>query len=332
MDATAAQPGPGPSDEAGSAGPVPGGEPGRSGRLAEDVWSRWLLATRHGNDPAYQRVVQDDLGRFSARVLEGAQLAEGMTLLDVGSGDGLIAWAALARLGPSLRVILAEPSPPLLRHAQQEARQRQVQGQCTFLPCSAEKLQGVGAATVDAVTTRAVLAYVADKAAALREFHRVLKPAGRVSMAEPIFRDQALETCALAELVAAQPAGAATQFLNLVQRWKAAQFPATAAGIGASPLTNFTERDLVRLAREAGFGPVHLELHMDVRPSSVQRWEVFLEVSPHPWAPPLRAILAERFSPAERRLFEAVLRPQVEAGQLIATDTIAYLTAQKPAG
>ena len=40
--------------------------------------------------------------------------------------------------------------------------------------------------SVDVVTTRSVLIYVKDKAAALREFYRVLKPGGRVSLFEPI--------------------------------------------------------------------------------------------------------------------------------------------------
>jgi arsenite methyltransferase len=38
------------------------------------------------------------------------------------------------------------------------------------------------------LTTRSVLIYVADKAGAFREFHRVLRPGGRISLFEPINR------------------------------------------------------------------------------------------------------------------------------------------------
>ncbi|MEI4861268.1 class I SAM-dependent methyltransferase, partial [Klebsiella pneumoniae] len=95
------------------------------------------------------------------------------------AGDGLIAFGAIARIGPSLRVVLTDISAPLLRHAEERAREQGARAQCTFLQGSAEHLAGLdigrGIAQADVVTTRAVLAYVPDKRAALREFYRVLR-------------------------------------------------------------------------------------------------------------------------------------------------------------
>jgi len=122
----------------------------------------------------------------------------------------------------------------------------------------------------------------------------------------------------------------ADRFLALLHRWKAAQFPDTAEKRTISPIVNYSERDLLNLASSIGFVELHLELHIDVMPSPVTSWEVFLGITPHPWAPPLRDILAESFTSEERKFFELVLRPSIEAGTNITTDRVAYLNAQKP--
>src|SRR5258707_6822825 len=139
-----------------------------------DVWSDWLLHTRHADDPEQERVLHTELEKYANRVLDGARLAAGMTLADIGSGDGLIAFRAIDRIGPSLRVLLTDISAPLLCHAKALAVERDVRDQCTFIQCFAEALTEIDDASVDAVTTRAVLAYVPDKVAAMREFHRIL--------------------------------------------------------------------------------------------------------------------------------------------------------------
>ena len=147
---------------------------------SSDIWSEWILHHRHAGDTAYDQQVRTTIARFVERVLDGARLAPGMTLVDIGTGDGLVALSAIERIGPSLRVILADISAPLFRHAESTAIERGVREQCSFLELSADNLVGIADASVNAVTTRAVLAYVADKSTALREFYRILKPGGCV--------------------------------------------------------------------------------------------------------------------------------------------------------
>ncbi|MDR3416571.1 MAG: methyltransferase domain-containing protein [Nevskia sp.] len=139
-----------------------------------DLWSDWLLHRRHGGDPAYGEAVRRAVERYADRVLDGARLRPDMVLADVGAGEGLIAFRAIDRLGPSLRVILTDVSQPMLRHAEDTASRLSVRSQCRFLRCGAERLEGIEDASVDVVATRSVLAYVADKQAALAEFRRVL--------------------------------------------------------------------------------------------------------------------------------------------------------------
>jgi arsenite methyltransferase len=296
-----------------------------------DVWSEWLLHRRHADDPAYERVVHGVVERLADRVLDDAKLSSGMTLADIGAGEGLLAFRAIERVGATLQAVLTDISGPMLRHAETVAVRRGVRNQCTFLECSAEKLHGIADSSVDAVATRAVLAYVADKSAALREFYRVLKPGGRLSIAEPVLQDEAFFARALRKHLDAQAPGARDRFMTLLHRWKAAQFPDTEEQCANSPIVNYSERDLLNFVRSSGFAEIHLQLHIDVMPSPITSWNVFLGSSPHPWAPPLSIILAEQFAPDDRLFFEQVLRPVVESGKNLTTDRIVYLNATKPA-
>jgi arsenite methyltransferase len=86
-----------------------------------DKWSRWLLETRFGGDEKIAELGLRLLGQLRGTLLEKAALKDGQVLLDVGAGDGLIAFGALEKLGPGGRVILADISRRLLDQAQEAA-------------------------------------------------------------------------------------------------------------------------------------------------------------------------------------------------------------------
>src|SRR6204780_3171413 len=152
-----------------------------------DRWHRWLLEVRFGGD-ARQR--EKDLAEFlypvRDTVLDKAHLAPGGTRRAVGIGDGLIAFGALERLGPSGQVIFSDISQDLLDHCRAAAAAEGLLDRSRFVLASADSLADLADASVDVVTTRSVLIYVKDKASALREFHRVLRPGGRTRLFEPI--------------------------------------------------------------------------------------------------------------------------------------------------
>lgn len=296
---------------------------------AQDPWAQWLLETRHGGDAAFRSTVQAQVATVVTKLLDALALRPHMHLLDIGSGEGGVAWQAIQAVGPTLRVTLSDISGELLRHAEQAARQQALHAQCSFLQCSAERLEGVDDASIDAISCRAALAYVPDKAAALAEFARVLRPGGRLSMAEPVLQDDAFETAAMRAVLERSGEGAASP-LALLYRCRAAQFPDTEQAIRSTPITAYSERDLVRLALNAGFADIHMEFHVDMFPSIYPSWEVYLASSPHPLAPRLGTVLAERFTPEERARFEAFMRPRIENPRSLTTSRVAYLSACKP--
>jgi ubiquinone/menaquinone biosynthesis C-methylase UbiE len=172
-------------------------------------------------------------------------------------------------------------------------------GRAAARAAAADVLQDVGYASLDAVTTRSALAYVANKPAPFAEFYRVLKPGGRIASAEPQFREDALAVCAL-KIMVERRTEAVEPPAPLLLRWKAAQFPDTLEKMAASPLTNYAAKILAGFARQAGFTEVSVTCERSTRAAGRTPWKIFLERSPHPWAMPLHEILAERFRAEER--------------------------------
>ncbi len=59
----------------------------------------WILNRRHGGDPEERKAHLETLAPVRERVLENASIHEGDIVLDMGAGDGLIAFGALERVG-----------------------------------------------------------------------------------------------------------------------------------------------------------------------------------------------------------------------------------------
>ncbi|WP_298222008.1 class I SAM-dependent methyltransferase [Acidocella sp.] len=291
----------------------------------DDPWAHWLNFRRHGGDAQGKSRIEVQTAQYADKLLDALALRPGSTLLDIGSGEGLIGFTALAR-EPQLRVTFTDISLLLLDGCRTRARAAGVSDQCHFLRCSAAGL-AASEASQDLVTARSVLAYEANKVAAFEEMYRVLRPGGRFSIAEPLFREEALAAAGARDRVTRR----GEPLLALLHRWKAAQFPDTQEAIASCPFTNYDERTLLRMAQGAGFTSLHLELHVDIQPSPPRNWEGFLQTSPHPLAPSLGDIIEERFSPAEAAMLERTLRPAVEAGGTPQTKRMIYLSGEKPA-
>jgi len=286
--------------------------------VEQDRWSRWLLEGRFGGDSEYAKEYLDKLREVRDRVLDhGLKLGDGTVLLDVGAGDGLIGFGALDRIGPTGRVVFSDISAPLLERCRSLAAEMAVTGRCEFVEARAEDLRPIGDDSVDAVTTRSVLIYVADKTSALREFHRVLKPGGRMSLFEPINR-YGLDSWRFDM----------TPVIDLAQRVRS--FYRQLQPPDSDPMLDFDERGLVALCEAAGFVNIHLALHIFVRPATPQPWDRVISIPGNPNIPPLRAAMSQVLTPDEASRYEAYVRPRVEAGEGVVREAVAYLAALKP--
>jgi arsenite methyltransferase len=153
-----------------------------------DQWAQWINERRHGGDPELLRYQLEALAPIRDQVLANAAVEPGQTVLDVGCGDGLIGFAAAEAVGPTGTVIFSDIFSDLLDQCRELATQRGLLDRCRFVQAPASQLAGIDDDAVDAVALRSVLIFEPDKAAAFAEFHRVLRPGGRLSLFEPINR------------------------------------------------------------------------------------------------------------------------------------------------
>jgi len=286
-----------------------------------DQWAEWLLQRRHGGDVAKRRAMLTRLATVRDRVLERADLKAGQTLLDVGTGDGLIGFGAVERVGPSGEVVFADVSADLVNVCRSLADELGVANQCRFLVAGAEELGSIADNSVDAVTTRAVLIYIRNKPGAFAEFLRVLRPGGRISIYEPINRLMFPEPPD--EFFSGYDVGPVGE---LAAKLKAAEgSPHT-----ESTLMDFDERDLFAFAADTGFRDIHLDLHREMTSARDPiMWEAFLASAPNPLAPTRGESIDRVLTATEQRRLESHLRPLVESGARMKRLAEAHLWAQK---
>ena len=145
----------------------------------EDEHQAFLRRIFDDTAPDYdriERVLAFGSGPWYRRsALQRAGLRTGAEVLDVGIGTGLVAREALRLVGPSGRLVGVDPSAGMMKEVDLPGVEL-VQGKAEALPRTD--------ASSDFVSMGYALRHISDVAAAFGEFHRVLRPGGRVLVLE----------------------------------------------------------------------------------------------------------------------------------------------------
>jgi len=246
-----------------------------------------------------------ELGHKRERVLDGAAVERGESVADVGAGTGLLTLGAVDRVGPDGDVLAIDISVDALEELRANTNVPNISylvGTADVLPLTNE--------SVDAIVTRSVLIYVDDKSEAACEFHRVLRPAGRISLFEPINSRNLL----LSRALDLSPLGELGDRLLV---WNEAFYANP-----DDPMLNFDESDLERFFRDAGFPDVQVELGADEHEVPGDR---YLNQVGAPGRPTLLERWREGFAPAEVERLAEFVRDRIVPVRF----PYAFITARK---
>ena len=112
-------------------------------------------------------------------------IAPGMTVLEIGPGNGTYTVAAARRVGDAGKVVAVDIEPKMIERVERRAQAEGI----TIIEARVANVYDLpfDDETFDAITMIAVIGEIPQPEKAMREFHRVLRPAGTLAFSEMLW-------------------------------------------------------------------------------------------------------------------------------------------------
>jgi ubiquinone/menaquinone biosynthesis C-methylase UbiE len=287
-----------------------------------DRWLSWLKTGRDAGEMEARRRTLARLRPVYDRVLDGAELTAGETVLEIGAGEGMLGLLALERVGPSGHVVLSDHSGSVIA-ALRDSLATGASDRVDVLTAPVETLAGIDDASVDVVVCRSVLIYSRDLRAALISVARVLRPGGRISAFEPLWQFF-------------DPAATPTEFFGRALPDCEAEIAAVMAGyredLQALLEPPFTTEFLIAAAEAAGFTSIKATVEAESEPLPVGDdldVKVALNSKPNPETCSPAEMATRMLNSARAAKFLAAIEESVRTGRRRSRRATVYFRAER---
>lgn len=281
-------------------------------------WSKWLLKSRF----EYMTEEQKEqtlrwLATVRNAVLGNADIQPEDTVIDLGTGTGLLALGALDRINEFGKVIFSDKFEDCLLTCKELIKDFNFDKPYEFLlsDCCDIKMPKN---SVDKALMRSVLVHVLDKKQALAEIYRILRPQGVFSAFEPVIRSNT--KCW--ELVNEHDLSDYNDFKNAEEEFMSSV---------NDPLTNFDEDTIAKDLDEVGFSDGILDKQVVeskyiVEPGMVQSW---VSIPPSPGAKTTREKFLMYFEEPKVNRYISELQQILENKVVTIKSNVLYIKAIK---
>ncbi len=281
-------------------------------------WSKWLLEARFSymTEEQKQQSIRWLLSVRNA-VLHNAGIKPSNTIIDIGTGTGLLGFGALDFIDNTGKVIFSDYAKDCLDTCKQVAEKLNTDKKIEFLLSDCLNIK-LGANTVDRALMRSVLVHILDKERAISEIYRILKPEGIFSAFEPVIRSNT--RCA--ELVNPEDLTDYTEFKQAEDECMDSM---------DNPLTNFDENTIKELLNKTGFSDGIIdkqivETKYEVKKGMVKSW---LTTPPSPGTKTMKEKFLMYFEEPKIDRYIEELQKALENRSVTIKSNVLYIKAKK---